>query len=77
MGVTEKGGNKVDELTLFRLASVKNLHRQPNRKIGRKGQLDWQQPIHELAQNFSLVALIEISLCSICLATAWFDAECI
>ena len=53
MGVTEKGGNKVDELTLFRLASVsKTFTGSLTAKLVEKGQLDWQQPIHELAPEF-------------------------
>ena len=53
LGLTEKGGKKVDELTLFRLASVsKTFAGGLTAKLVDKGQLDWQQPLHELAPNF-------------------------
>lgn len=52
-GTTEKGGDKVDEFTVFRLASVsKTFTGGLTAKLVDKGQLDWQQPLQELAPDF-------------------------
>lgn len=52
-GITEKGGDRVDEFTVFRLASVsKTFTGGLTAKLVDKGQLDWQQPLQELAPDF-------------------------
>jgi len=56
-GLTEKGGQPVNEQTLFRLASVsKTFTGGLTAKLVHKGQLNWQQPLQELAPDFSFSA---------------------
>lgn len=56
-GRTEKGGNRVDEMTLYRLASVsKTFAGGLTAKLVNKGELDWQQPLQELAPDFRFSA---------------------
>lgn len=52
-GVTEANGSKVDEYTLFRLASVsKTFTGGLTAKLVEQGKLDWQLSISELAPEF-------------------------
>lgn len=54
VGLTEKNGQAINEHTLFRLASVsKTFTGGLTAKLVHKGQLDWQQPLQELAPDFS------------------------
>ncbi|XOV79993.1 MAG: serine hydrolase domain-containing protein [Aestuariibacter sp.] len=52
-GKTEKNGNAVDHLTVFRLASVsKTFTGGLTAKLVDQGKLQWQQPLAELAPEF-------------------------
>lgn len=56
-GRTEKNGKRVDELTVFRLASVsKTFAGGLTAKLVHKGQLNWKQPLYELAPDFRFSA---------------------
>lgn len=57
LGRTEKGGAKIDELTIFRLASVsKTFTGGLTAKLVHKGELHWQQPLQQLAPEFRFSA---------------------
>lgn len=52
-GVTEKNGDSIDQLTVFRLASVsKTFTGGLTAKLVEQGKLQWQQPLAELAPEF-------------------------
>lgn len=52
-GKTEKNGESIDELTVFRLASVsKTFTGGLTAKLVNQGKLEWQQPIAQLAPEF-------------------------